>query len=255
MVYDEGTGGGFVPDYNSNANDDSSQTRRDTPTTRAVTIKQLTDATSTSPGDNLIVDGTTLVRIKLVGILRNITSGSTRTKFIIEDGTGSIEVFKWNSDDRPNFDGGLSQEDSQRDLTNTIGDYVEMTLLQKSSSGNERMFVVTDMRTVTDYNAVIYHYLSAIKNHLMFTKGSSGVKKAEKQEDNGIFVDDSVSSEDVKNAIINAINSFGDKANGCHIQTITDSLNFSPEEVKTQVFSLVDDGKIWEPESGFFSLC
>lgn len=253
MVYDEGTGGGFVPDYNNNANDESSQTRRDTPTTRAVTIKQLTDATSTSPGDNLIVDGKTLVRIKLVGILRNITTGSTRTKFIIEDGTGSIEVFKWNSDDRPNFAGGLSQ-DSQHDLTNTIGDYVEMTLLQKSSSGNERMFVVTDMRTVTDYNAVIYHYLSAIKNHLMFTK-ESGVKKSEKHEDNGIFVDDSVSSEDVKNAILNAINSFGDKANGCHIQTITDSLNFSPDEVKTQVFSLVDDGKIWEPESGFFSLC
>ncbi|KAJ2766758.1 Replication factor A protein 2, partial [Coemansia nantahalensis] len=61
-------------------------------TLRPVTIKQLTEVPVSTGDMPVIVDGDEIKQVTFVGVVRNISSLSTNVTYMVEDGTGKIDV-------------------------------------------------------------------------------------------------------------------------------------------------------------------
>jgi replication factor A2 len=101
------------------------------------------------------------VQITFVAKVRNVAEQSTNITYVVEDGTGSLEVKQWIDADS-NAMNGVAQ--------NLVGQYVRI-LGQLKSFGNKRHIGAHSIRQVTDYNEVQYHLLEATLIHLQFSRG------------------------------------------------------------------------------------
>ncbi|KAK9324865.1 hypothetical protein V1517DRAFT_305718 [Lipomyces orientalis] len=124
---------------------------------RPVTIKQILDASQAHPDSEYSVDGVDVSTVTFVGIVRNVLNQTTNSTYRIEDGTGTIEVRKFVSADKP---------DSDRISGPQMGDYVRIIGELKSFFNNKRQVNGNLIRIVTDYNEVIYAQLEALALHL-----------------------------------------------------------------------------------------
>ena len=119
-----------------------------------------------------MLDGFPVGSVALIGELTSVEESPTFLKLQLEDGTGSIEVKKWN--DTPNAsDGDGSAPAPSGSLGLKTGMWVAVHCSVKEFNGtlslNTSSVHTTDVNK--DFNAITHHYLTAIVESLGKTKG------------------------------------------------------------------------------------
>jgi len=145
------------------------QRKRDSQSLLPVTIKQLNDA---APGAankeaRLKIDGKQLAQITLVGVILQVDFQSTNVTYMIDDGTGKLNVKVYiDSED----------ENSSKHAQYRVNTYVRVI-------GNYRVFnsVVSvigfQLIPVNDFNEITFHILQVISCHLKNTKGANAASQ------------------------------------------------------------------------------
>eukprot|EP00897_Mesotaenium_endlicherianum_P010245 jgi/Mesen1/9249/ME000006S09250 len=100
-----------------------------------LTVKQISLSESKAGDDSIIVDGCPVKNVTCVGKIVNKALTATTCNFVLDDGTGTIEVTKWLASD--------AAESAELD----------------------------SIEPVTDHNEVTHHSLECIYVHLAHTKG------------------------------------------------------------------------------------
>lgn len=133
-----------------------------------LTVKQLSDAKAQSLDEsNFTVDGQEVSSVTLVGKLLMKEHKATYYKFILDDGTGKIDLQQWSDDD-------------EREIATIeaipLNTYVRIHGLISSFQG-ERNVRSHAIRPITDHNEVTFHFLDCIFVHLYNSK-SQGLPTA-----------------------------------------------------------------------------
>ncbi|KAM0848646.1 hypothetical protein ACQ4PT_054242 [Festuca glaucescens] len=145
-------GGRFMPPQTTNTLEGGSAITR----TRGaqallpLTVKQIMDASQTN--DGFAVNGT---EVRLVGRMLNKKQQVTDVSFVLDDGTGRIDMKRW---DNETFD--TEEMKLVKD-----GDYVIVIGGLKDFQG-KRQVTAFSVRLVTNYNDITHHFLHCIYVHL-----------------------------------------------------------------------------------------
>ncbi|VAI58837.1 unnamed protein product [Triticum turgidum subsp. durum] len=144
-----------------------------------LTVKQIMDASQTNDDkSSFAVNGTEVSTVgagcsasarivqscisepvRLVGRMMNKAERMTDVRFILDDGTGRIEVNRWENETSDTTEMGLVKD----------GDYVIVNGGLKSFQG-KRHIVAYSVRLVTNYNDITHHFLYCIYVHLDLAK-------------------------------------------------------------------------------------
>ncbi|PRW56187.1 replication A 32 kDa subunit A-like [Chlorella sorokiniana] len=172
-------GAGFMPSQ-GNAGGGAASGKKNfenkSQTLRAVTIKQLADASAQRVDDSLAIDGRDVSNITLVGKVLSTNESGLTYGLEIDDGTGKAAVKIWISDDD-------SELDKQRRAEWRAGSYVRVHG-HISNFGKNQEVIAFNIRPVTDHNEITYHFLQCIFQHAHLVKGAPG-GGAVKQEQGG----------------------------------------------------------------------
>ncbi|KAF8252115.1 replication protein A, subunit RPA32 [Wilcoxina mikolae CBS 423.85] len=160
--YVVGGGGGFdtFSDGGSQGSLGNESKVRGSNSLRPVTIKQILEATQ-DLHDTFLIDGGDITHITFVGRVRSVAEQSTNITYVLDDGTGVLDVKQWVDADSSNEDGAAQQLNGQ---------YVRV-LGQLKSFSNKKHVGSHMIRLITDFNEVQYHLLEATAVHLHFTVG------------------------------------------------------------------------------------
>ncbi|PVU98151.1 hypothetical protein BB559_001751 [Furculomyces boomerangus] len=211
-------------------------------TLRPVTIKQLIDTNIDHPDKPLVIDGEEVKQVVIIGVVRNINAQTTMTQYTIEDGTGSIEVKMWVSQNQ-----ALDEEDNDVPLSSyakVIGDF--------RLFNDKKHILAHSIKPITDFNEITHHGLETILAHLQKTKGKKSILGAydssKIQSGNGIVPGQYKGNEgNVIKRVYDYISSINNKLEGIHISAIEKELapGISSAEIRKATNILVDDGNIY----------
>lgn len=158
-------GGGFMPGSQGEGNSASNKRTYGKDTLRPVTIKQILDAHHPHPdADHMVIDDNEATQVTFVGQVRNISTQTTNNTYIIDDGTGTIEVKVWIDAEAQGDEGAGGKKNV------TTGGYARIWGRVKQFN-NKRHVGAQFIRPIEDYNEIAYHLLEATVVHLHFTKG------------------------------------------------------------------------------------
>lgn len=156
------SGGGFMPSQ-ANQGGESSLTpskNRESQTLLPLTIKQINHALQSSDDrTGLTIDGVGVYTVTLVGRVCNKSGQITEFKFVLDDGTGTIECTKW------------LHEPADAMAVESImnGMYVRLYGQLKGFHGKQTLSIFS-LRPVTDFNEIASHFLECIYVHLYNSK-------------------------------------------------------------------------------------
>lgn len=126
-----------------------------------VTIRQVQQV---SP-DNIMIDGKEVSQVTIVGVILQVDVQSTNTNYMIDDGSGKINVRHY-----PDAD----DEDEQMRAAGLREDvYVRVIGNIREVSGAISIIAFT-LVPITDFNELTFHLLEVIHGHLLNTKGGQG---------------------------------------------------------------------------------
>eukprot|EP00192_Tetraselmis_astigmatica_P020965 CAMPEP_0117668312 /NCGR_PEP_ID=MMETSP0804-20121206/11474_1 /TAXON_ID=1074897 /ORGANISM="Tetraselmis astigmatica, Strain CCMP880" /LENGTH=276 /DNA_ID=CAMNT_0005476179 /DNA_START=95 /DNA_END=925 /DNA_ORIENTATION=+ len=158
------TGGGFMP---SQAGGDPGSAQKKPAggqaTLRAVTVKQLHEASSQAVDDQYMLDGEELTNITILGRIVHTEENATCLSFKINDGTGVVDVRYWNDRDESEL---LQQNKAQWCMNAYVRIHGGLR-----SFGNDKHLMAFNIRAVTDFNEVTYHQLQVIFQHEHIIRG------------------------------------------------------------------------------------
>lgn len=139
------------------------QEKKNTQSLVAVTVKQMFNAASATADDSFQIDGVDVHNVSIVGKIVSATEQSTCLIYKIDDGTGKVEVRFWiDSDD--------SELLNRNKAEWQVGVYVRVTGQLRTFQG-QRNVVAFQIRPVSDFNEVTYHFLEVVYAHLHRTNG------------------------------------------------------------------------------------
>ncbi|CAG8607587.1 3522_t:CDS:2 [Ambispora gerdemannii] len=133
----------------------SSSGRETRQTLRPVSIKQIL---SIEPKEPLQLDGHDISSVTFVATIRSVNEQANYINYIMEDGTGSIDVKSFFNDD-------LKDEKKFEHKANTYVRVLGIVKLVQKIVVNPY-----SIRLVTDHNEISYHFLEVIHVHLSLTK-------------------------------------------------------------------------------------
>lgn len=133
-----------------------------------LTVRQISLAVQKPSDDNFYVDGVDVNNVTLIGMVFNKEEKATDVSFLLDDGTGRVEVKRW-------IDGQDTHE-SMEMVTIQNGAYVRVHGHLRSFQG-KRNVVAFSVRSVTDFNEITFHFLECIYVHLYHVK-STGTQVA-----------------------------------------------------------------------------
>jgi len=145
--------------------------RKDRETLVPVMIRQLHQAVQDTNDDAMFMLGSAAVaQVRLVGCIVEMKEQSTSLVYIVEDGTGRVEVKLW-----------LEQDDNE-ELASTRAKCCEGTYIRVIGNIKEfngkRHISAFNVRPVEDFNELTHHALEAIFVHMRSEKESSDTKTA-----------------------------------------------------------------------------
>ncbi|KAL6633933.1 hypothetical protein ACP70R_026604 [Stipagrostis hirtigluma subsp. patula] len=158
-------GGGFMPSQSTAAPESSGgggglSKGRNAQTLLPLTVKQIMDAAQASDDrSNFAVNGVEVSTVRLVGRMLNRVDRVTDVAFTLDDGTGRIDVNRWENES--------SDTKEMADVQN--GNYVIVNGGLKGFQG-KRHVVAYSVRRVTNFNDVTHHFLHCIHVHLELTR-------------------------------------------------------------------------------------
>ncbi|KAI8897981.1 hypothetical protein BC833DRAFT_591558 [Globomyces pollinis-pini] len=160
-----GTGGGFVSPnpFGSQGASPSTKTRggSQNQSLRAITIKQLVDATQAFPDAPFMVDDKELNQVILIGRINKVVINSNNTVYSVDDGTGSIDVRKYTDADQ--------DEDSIAPDVPRDGTYIKV-IGQLKSFHSKKSIGAFKVMPIDSIDEITHHYLSVIHTHYALTK-------------------------------------------------------------------------------------
>ncbi|CAI9097574.1 OLC1v1034041C6 [Oldenlandia corymbosa var. corymbosa] len=158
------SGGGFMPSQATQTANDSSFSpakSRDMQTLTPLTVKQISAAFQSSDDRmNIVIDGADVNNVKLVGTLMDKASRVTDAQFVLDDGTGRINCFRWLN--------GEAYESQEMDKVEE-GKYVVVHGHLKGFQGKKQL-VAYSVRPVSDYNEITNHFADCIYVHCHNTR-------------------------------------------------------------------------------------
>ncbi len=128
-----------------------------------VTIRQVLETNANGTEDKPVIDGQEIHLVSLVGCIVKIEEKSTKAVYMIEDGTGRINVDVF-------VDAEESPLKSQRREACTEHTYVHV-VGKVNTFNNKHTIQSIGMRPISDMNEITLHFLEAIYSHLFHTKG------------------------------------------------------------------------------------
>ncbi|KAF3657576.1 putative centrosomal protein of 83 kDa-like [Capsicum annuum] len=152
------SGGGFMPSLATQTASDHSFSpakNRDSQTLIPLTVKQISEAFQSSDDKtNFLIDGVDVNNVKLVGILFNKAEMLTAVSFVVDDGTGRLDCFRWVNE-------AVDTKEMEA-LTNGI--YVRVHGHLKGFQGKKQLMAYS-VRPVDDYNEIASHFAEVIYVH------------------------------------------------------------------------------------------
>lgn len=128
------------------------------------TIKQLKNAPPQANGDNgFTLDGKDLYQVTVCGLIVSADEASTSLQYVINDGTGTIQVKMW-------MDSDGADAMAERKAQWKEGVVVRVV-------GNLRVFnsvkslVAYSIQPIKDFNEYTFHFIDVVHTHLLHTKG------------------------------------------------------------------------------------
>lgn len=150
--------GGFMPSQTNDASGGMKDMRkpRTDQTVMPLTAKQLADA---SVVDEMVKIGDVeLSHVMMVGVVKSVNPSQLMLKYVVDDGTGQVDVTWWMDDDG---DAAASKRSSQ------VREGIYVRVVGKTRVYQDALQVTAfDVHPVTDHNEVTYHFLSCIKAKL-----------------------------------------------------------------------------------------
>lgn len=125
-----------------------------------LTVKQINEALlATSENANFVVDGVDVNNVTIVGLVCNKVERVTDVGFVLDDGTGRVDVHRWVHE----------PFDSNEMATIKDGMYVRVYANLKGFQG-KRQLIAFAVRPLTDFNELSYHFLECMYVHMYNTK-------------------------------------------------------------------------------------
>lgn len=186
----DGDGGGFAPSNGfgggrggggGGGSQDSGQKRVKRnydeqtiiPVTLSMILKAKTSSSSMDHGgansDNaglVLDDGRSLNTVKVVAAVRSVEDQSTNVMYVLEDGTGSIDVKQWLDDNDP------SALTDMRHHTARDGVYIKVIGQVKEYEGRKQI-VANAVRPLTSGNELTHHLLEVVYSSEKYTRDTS----------------------------------------------------------------------------------
>ncbi|KAG5419164.1 RFA2 [Candida metapsilosis] len=226
------TQGGFSGDGNSQQN--KVQTRN---SISPVTIKQILEAEQPVPDGEFKIHNVSISLVSFIGVVRKVSANGTTLHITVEDGTGSIDVRKWITEES-----GSAEQEKELFMGYT-NKYVSIGGALKVYNGNKNIQNAS-ISLIQDSNQIIYHHLNAIHNHLR----SQGITKSNDSASNGaqgnnLFVDNEGSATD---RVLNFIKQeCPTMQEGVPLAYIAQKLSISEKEGEKHCNDLIESGKIY----------
>ncbi|GMH03164.1 hypothetical protein Nepgr_005003 [Nepenthes gracilis] len=151
------SGGGFMPTQAAQTADPSFSPAKNREGQGLVpfTVKQITEALSSSDEkSNFVVDGVVVNNVTVVGMVFNKVERITDVGFVLDDGTGRIDVHRW-----------VNEAFDTKEMESIMdGMYVRVFGHLKGFQG-KRQLTSFAVRPITDFNEVTYHFIECVYVH------------------------------------------------------------------------------------------
>lgn len=152
-----------------------SNSRKDRETLVPVTIKMIQDAEQDTNDDSVfrLSGAQEFSQVKVVGSVVSVKEQSTNVLYVVEDGTGRMDVKMWLDTDQDDvMDGGDGTSSSAAAANKcTEGTYVRAIGTVKVFN-DKRHVSAFNIRPVEDFNEITHHALETAYVHLKATKGA-----------------------------------------------------------------------------------
>jgi len=254
-----GGGGGFYAGSQGGGTQitPSSEARgRGSNTLRPVTIKQVLEAQQSLPDAPFKIDDVEISHITFIGRIRSVAEQTTNITYVIDDGTGTLEVKQWVDAEN------IPEGDTRQELNGHV-----RVLGQLKSFSNKKHVGSHKIRPVEDYNEVQYHLLEAAAVHLHLTRGppeqfapagdggattmTTGYGRQTRAGGGdtvmggmggsaGARLPEGVSQ--VARTVYDAIKAHSDSNEGVHVNVVRNKTNLSEEVVSRAVDELLTNG-------------
>ncbi|KAF3786492.1 Replication protein A subunit A [Nymphaea thermarum] len=173
------SGGGFMPSQSTATITDSGLStfkKRGNGGVIPLTVKQISQAVQNLSDDssNIVVDGCEINNVTLVGMVLNKLEKVTDVQFVLDDGTGRIDVTRWN------------------------GCYVRVHGHLKTFQG-KRLINSFCVRPITDFDELTFHYSECITVHVDNIKRQSGGAQMQPSSASLVFQNGSMGHQPVAN--------------------------------------------------------
>lgn len=142
------SGGDFTPSQSTQSNElgFSSAKTRVSQRLLPMTVKQMND------GDQSSDDSIDVNNVTLVGMVINKVEKVTDVNFILDDGTGRVDIHRWVNDE------------SNEMAVVMNGMYVRVNGQLKEFQGKKQITAFS-VRPVTDFNEIAYHFIECVYMH------------------------------------------------------------------------------------------
>jgi len=162
--------GGFIASEQSDEKSPAPAKKRESNRLLPVTIKQLIGC-DVKDKQSCIIDGKEITQVCLVGAILSIDVQQTHVSYILDDGTGKMNIRVFLDD---------KDETSLRDFS--ANTYVRVVGSPPRTTSGVRNIIAFTVRPITDSNEITYHFLHVIAAHernMQSTDG--GMKGAERK--------------------------------------------------------------------------
>lgn len=174
MDFESGaSGGGFTNNNDGNfdggGTQDTEKKRRSyddqtlIPVTISMAMKTRQNEVSDGDGTMVLEDGRSLTLVKCIGAVRNVGSGTTTLDWLIEDGTGSIDVKEWTDDNDP-----VEVQEIKRSALKE-GIYVKV-IGKVTEYNGKKQIVANSVRQISSGNELTHHLLDVMYSAEQFKR-------------------------------------------------------------------------------------
>ncbi|KAL8292901.1 hypothetical protein RQP46_000595 [Phenoliferia psychrophenolica] len=159
------SGGGFTGSQGGGSGSQGSPgDKRSTSALRPVTIRQVVEAHQPHPEAEFQIDNKDVKDVSFVACIRRVDRQATNMNFVVEDGTGHIDVRKW-------MEMGTDDSNQSDGLETNV--YVRVVGIIKTFA-NKRHIAANHIHVIEDKNEIQFHICEVTYVHLMLTRGPPG---------------------------------------------------------------------------------
>ncbi|CAB5371151.1 unnamed protein product [Rhizophagus irregularis] len=239
------SGGGFIKSEEGSSFSKGSQgnERRNNHNLRPVTIKQLHEATPVNDNSTLI-DGLELRVVKIVGVVKEKTPRHQGIDYVVDDGTGFIDVKVWHDDSEE------TNVNKKIDIAiNTYGKFFG----NYRSFSNKKHVAAHVVHPIVDHNEISYHMADVIRAHLYLTKVLNNQSNNQMTSTSSTYEYQSRSSsghgnQQLHKDIFDLISKQNNTQIGANVDEIAQQLAFqygSDQNVRFAIEDMIGDGQLY----------